>query len=83
MVSVSGRPVPPRRPDRSIAAGLGLVPADRHANAVFAGAAVRENLSVVNLRALAPRGLIQTRREQAEVGFWLDKVDVRPPTPSG
>jgi ribose transport system ATP-binding protein len=60
---------------------MGLVPADRHANAVFAGAAVRENLSVVNLRALAPRGLIQTRREQAEVGFWLDKVDVRPPQP--
>ena len=81
MVSVSGQLVPPRRPDRSIAAGLGLVPADRHANAVFAGAAVRENLSVVNLRALAPRGLIQTRREQAEVGFWLGKVDVRPPQP--
>jgi ribose transport system ATP-binding protein len=80
-VSVSGRPVPPHRPDRSIAAGLGLVPADRHANAVFAGAAVRENLSVVNLRALAPRGLIQTGREQAEVGFWLDKVDVRPADP--
>jgi ribose transport system ATP-binding protein len=81
MVSVSGRLVPPRRPDRSIAAGIGLVPADRHANAVFAGAAVRENLSVVNLRALAPRGLIQTGREQAEVGFWLDKVDVRPADP--
>ena len=81
MVSVSGRLVPPQRPDRSIAAGIGLVPADRHANAVFAGAAVRENLSVVNLRALAPRGLIQTRREQAEVGFWLGKVDVRPPQP--
>ena len=81
MVSVCGQLVPPRRPDRSIAAGLGLVPADRHANAVFASAAVRENLSVVNLRALAPRGLIQTRREQAEVGFWLGKVDVRPPQP--
>ena len=81
IVSVSGRVVPPLRPDRSIAAGLGLVPADRHANAVFAGAAVRENLSVVNLRALAPRGLIQARREQAEVGFWLGKVDVRPPQP--
>jgi ribose transport system ATP-binding protein len=81
MVSVSGQLVPPRRPDRSIAAGIGLVPADRHANAVFAGAAVRENLSVVNLRALAPRGLIQTGREQAEVGFWLGRVDVRPPQP--
>jgi ribose transport system ATP-binding protein len=80
-VSVSGRQVPQQRPDRSIAAGIGLVPADRRANAIFPGAAVRENLSVVNLAALARRGLIQTRREQSEVQSWLRKVDVRPPDP--
>jgi len=80
-VSVSGQPVPQQRPDRSIAAGIGLVPADRRANAVFPGAAVRENLSVVNLAALAPRGLIQARREQSEIQSWLRKVDVRPPDP--
>jgi ribose transport system ATP-binding protein len=80
-VSVSRHLVPPQRPDRSIAAGIGLVPADRHANAVFADAAVRENISVVNLSALAPRGVIRTRREQAEVRGWLRKMDVRPPDP--
>jgi ribose transport system ATP-binding protein len=80
-VSVSRQPVPPQRPDLSIAAGVGLVPADRHANAVFADATLRENISVVNLRALAPRGLVRTKREQTEVGGWLRKMDVRPPEP--
>ena len=80
-VSVSGRPVPQQRPDRSIAAGIGFVPAERHTNAVFPDAAVRENISLVNLSALAPRGLIRTRREQAEVRGWLRKMDVRPPDP--
>jgi ribose transport system ATP-binding protein len=80
-VAVSGRPVPPQRPDLSIAAGIGLVPAERHANAVFPDAAVRENISLVNLTALAPRGLIRNRREQAEVRGWLRKMDVRPPDP--
>jgi len=80
-VSVSQRLVPPQRPDRSIQAGVGLVPAERHANAVFPDAAVRENISVVNLPALAPRGLIRTGREQAEVSGWLRKMDVRPPDP--
>jgi ribose transport system ATP-binding protein len=80
-VSVSRQLVPPQRPDRSIAAGIGLVPADRHANAVFADATVRENTSVVNLAALAPRGLVRTRRELAEVSSWLRKIDVRPPDP--
>jgi ribose transport system ATP-binding protein len=80
-VLVSRQPVPPQRPDRSIAAGVGFVPADRHANAVFADAVVRENISVVNLPALAPRGLIRMRREQAEVRGWLGTMDVRPPDP--
>jgi ribose transport system ATP-binding protein len=80
-VTVGGQVVPRRRPDRAIAAGVGLVPAERHANAIFPAAVVRENLSIVNLPRLTRRGLLRLKDESAEVRTWLAKLDVRPADP--
>jgi ribose transport system ATP-binding protein len=81
VVTVSGAAVPRLRPDRAIAAGVALVPADRHRNAMFADASVRENLSIVNLRAAARLGVIRKRAENARVRSWLSRLDVRPAAP--
>jgi ribose transport system ATP-binding protein len=80
-IEVNGRVVPRLRPDLSIKAGLGLVPAERHTNAIFPTADVRENLSIVNLPSLTKRGLLRVQDELREVSTWLAKLDVRPQEP--
>jgi ribose transport system ATP-binding protein len=80
-VSVAGRAVEEHRPDRAVAAGLALVPAERHANAAFLESTLRENVSIVNPGAFLNRGLLSRRREVSEVTTWLQKLKVRPPHP--
>src|SRR5215207_6552222 len=80
-VSVAGREIEEHRPDRAVAAGLALVPAERHANAAFLESTLRENVSIVNPGAFLSRGLLSRRREVAEVTTWLQKLKVRPPHP--
>lgn len=80
-VTVAGRKVEEHRPDRAVAAGLALVPAERHANAAFLESTLRENVSIVNPGAFLSRGLLSRRREVSEVTTWLQKLKVRPPHP--
>jgi len=77
-VSVAGREVPPQRPDRAIAAGMGLVPAERHANAAFLAASLRENVTMVDVRRNVVAGLLRHRRERSDVAHWLERLQVRP-----
>ena len=80
-VTVAGKQVEEHRPDLSVAAGLALVPAERHANAAFLESTLRENVSIVNPGAFLNRGLLSRRREVSEVTTWLQKLKVRPPHP--
>jgi ribose transport system ATP-binding protein len=80
-VTVAGREIEEHRPDRAVAAGLALVPAERHANAAFLESTLRENVSIVNPGAFLSRGLLSRRREVSEVTTWLQKLKVRPPHP--
>jgi ribose transport system ATP-binding protein len=77
-VTVAGSAVPALRPDRAIAAGMGLVPAERHANAAFLAASLRENVTVVDMRRNVVAGLLRRRRERSDVAHWLDRLQVRP-----
>jgi ribose transport system ATP-binding protein len=80
-VTVAGREIEGHRPDRAVAAGLALVPAERHANAAFLESTLRENVSIVNPGAFLSHGLLNRRREVSEVTTWLQKLKVRPPHP--
>ncbi len=77
-VTVAGQPLPAMRPDRSIALGMGLVPAERHANAAFLAATLRENVTMVDLRRNVVSGLLRTGREKSDVAHWLQRLQVRP-----
>lgn len=77
-VVVGDQIIPPSRPDRSIAAGLGLVPAERHANASLMEANLRENISVIDPGKHMVKGLLRGRRERSDVTEWLNRLDVRP-----
>lgn len=80
-VTVGDTRLEPHRPDKSVRAGLGLVPAERHANAAFLDATLRENVSIVSPGDFLVRGLLNRRREVADVTSWLQKLKVRPPEP--
>ncbi|WP_409329663.1 sugar ABC transporter ATP-binding protein [Trujillonella humicola] len=80
-VSVAGRVVEANRPDRAVAAGLALVPAERHANAAFLESTLRENVSIVSPGDFLLRGLLNRKREVSEVTTWLQRLKVRPPHP--
>jgi len=78
-VSVAGKLVSPARPDLAMADGIGLVPAERHANAAFLDTSLRENVSIVGPGAFRRRGLLSRNREVSEVTDWLQRLRVRPP----
>ncbi|WP_250283614.1 MULTISPECIES: sugar ABC transporter ATP-binding protein [unclassified Frankia] len=68
----------PGRPDRAIAAGLTLLPADRVRLGGVMSMSARENLTLPALRALwrAPR--LRRRLEVAQARTWFERLDVRP-----
>lgn len=80
-VSVNGIAVTPHRPDKSIEAGLGLVPAERHVNAAFLNSTLRENISILSPGDFRSRGFISRRREVSDVSSWLRELQVKPAEP--
>jgi ribose transport system ATP-binding protein len=62
-VLVDGRRVPPGRPDRSIAAGLGLAPEDRKSQALLLDWNLIKNVTLADVGRFQ-RGLIRTRAER-------------------
>jgi ribose transport system ATP-binding protein len=80
-VTIDGTVVKANRPDLSIAAGVGLIPAERARNAVIHGLDVGENLTVARLRDFVQNRTLQKRSESREVMSWIEKLDVRPRQP--
>jgi ribose transport system ATP-binding protein len=76
---VAGREIPAQRPDLAMSAGIGFVPAERHRNAAFLGATIRENITIVGPQANLVSGFLRKGRERADVAVWLDRLQVRPP----
>jgi ribose transport system ATP-binding protein len=77
-VTINGTAVPPMRPDRAIALGMGLVPAERHANAAFMTSTLRENITVTRPGIHFRGGLLRKTPERSDVATWLERLDVRP-----
>jgi ribose transport system ATP-binding protein len=77
-VMINGTAVPRLRPDRAMAMGMGLVPAERHANAAFMTSTLRENITVVGTGLHFRNGLLRKGRERSDVEVWLERLDVRP-----
>lgn len=80
-VIIAGNEIKARRPDVAIAAGVGLIPAERVKNAVFQGHDVCENLSIARPRDFMRQGLFRRGLEILEVSKWLKLLDVRPADP--
>jgi len=67
----------PRAPHQAIAAGVGLVPADRQREGAFMVRSVAENISVPSWSRLARRGLLGRRHEARAYRRWHDELSIR------
>jgi ribose transport system ATP-binding protein len=77
-VRIGGVVVPPHRPDRSIAAGMAYVPADRKTSGGFMTLSAQQNISIVDLKPFWRRWLLRRSVEQRESRRWFDDLGVRP-----
>jgi len=76
-VRVGGRPLPPGRPARAIAAGLGLAPADRHPQGLLLEWSQTKNVSLSDLGRFE-RGLLNVRAERAAARVQLRRLQTVP-----
>ncbi|MEU4538735.1 ABC transporter ATP-binding protein [Streptosporangium sp. NPDC023825] len=81
-VEISGRPVDPHRPGALHAAGLGVVPEDRHGSGLVLDMSVAENLVMKSLDAVSGRVFLDrgkaravARRLVAEFGIVTPSTD--------
>jgi ribose transport system ATP-binding protein len=76
-VELDGRQVNFRAPSDAIAAGVGLLPADRQREGAFMVRPVAENLAAPSWGRLARHGVITRSREAAAYRRWHEELGIR------
>ena len=83
-LEVGGKSVGRLDPRRAIAAGVAYLPGDRHRHGAVMPMSARENMTLPRLAPLRRLfGRLDQREERREVGHWIERIEVRPPSPSG
>lgn len=80
-VEVSGRALRPGSVPASLAAGVGLVPQDRHAQGFVADLSIAENLTMTIPRRLGRFGTISRTRRDRLAQRLIDELAVKTPGP--
>ena len=75
--TLKGAPHAPGAPHEAIAAGVGLVPADRQREGTFMVRSVAENLSVPSWGRIARKGLLRRASEARAYKRWHDELSIR------
>ncbi|MFI5952172.1 sugar ABC transporter ATP-binding protein [Cryptosporangium sp. NPDC051539] len=80
-VTVDGTVLKPGSVPASLAAGVGLVPQDRHAEGFVADLSIAENLTMTVPRRLGRFGLISRRRRDRLASGLIEELAVKTPGP--
>jgi ribose transport system ATP-binding protein len=81
VIELHGEPFIPTHPAQAVGKGLGLLTEDRKRTGLCLNLSMSTNVTLANVAALVERGRVQRRREeQATVGY-INKLNIRPPTP--
>lgn len=81
-ITVDGRPFIPRTPREAQDAGIGLVPANRKLQGVFADKSVAFNLGLSSLRSLSRLSWIDRRAEMRLAKKYISRLAVKTPSPA-
>jgi ribose transport system ATP-binding protein len=81
-ITIEGRRLESPSPQRALAAGVVLLPADRQRHSAILGATVKENVTLPALKSFRGRlGRLDHRAERAAVGDVLRRFEVHPREP--
>jgi ribose transport system ATP-binding protein len=69
------------QPDKAVARRMGLLTEDRKRTGLCLNQPVTRNLTLANLRSLAPRLWIDARRERTTASEYIERLHIRPPDP--
>jgi general nucleoside transport system ATP-binding protein len=75
-VEVGGRPVTPGRPGAMGAAGVGVIPEDRHVSGCVVDMSVAENLVFADLHSVSARGMLRRRRVHELAGRLVEDFNI-------
>jgi ribose transport system ATP-binding protein len=82
VVRIEETSIPAAHPSAAIAAGMAMVPSDRHSAGSVTSLTVRENLVLTDLRRHTTcLGTLRRNAERAECRQWVASLDIRPSDP--
>jgi ribose transport system ATP-binding protein len=81
-IRIDGRPVRIGSPRQAIRLGIGLLTEDRKADGLLLRQSVAANVTLARMRAIAPVGVIDHRRERRTVRGHIDRLTIRTPGPA-
>jgi len=74
-ITFKGRRLPPS-PDKSIQAGIALVPEERRSQGLFTILTVRGNVPVMNMKKISRNGFVNAARERRVTLEYIDKLRI-------
>ena len=80
-IYLAGELLPSLRPDLSVGAWMGFVPANRHSDGLLLNMTVGENLTLATLGDYWRHLLLRSGRERSDVKEWIDRLNVTPRRP--
>ncbi len=78
-ILLDGSPIHPRSPREAVTAGIALLTEDRKRDGLVMNCTIRDNVSLASYRLLSRYGVINRRKQGAEVKKMVQDLDVRPP----
>ena len=79
-VLLEGKKVNIDNPHKAIRLGIGLLVEDRKSEGLVLDASVSVNITLANYSVIAPRGWINSRKEQGIARHFIDVLQVKPPS---
>ena len=78
-IRLNGKLIHPKSPQDAVSAGIALLTEDRKRDGLVLNCNIRDNVSLASYRLLTQLGVINRRKQAAEVKRLIAELDVRPP----
>ena len=63
-------------PDKTIKAGIALVPEERRSQGIFTVLTIRSNIPVMNMKKISNRGFLDTSKEKKVAAEYIEKLNI-------
>ena len=81
-INLCGNAIHHSTPHQSVTNGLSLLTEDRKRTGLCLNLSLATNLTLANVKALLKSGMLQSKTETAAATNYIDKLHIRPPSPT-